>query len=183
MNNEEPNLGMKGLVGCILLAMAMMYLFVWTSESNSYSYGNTQYKTYDKITVVEASGDTELSVVSTKDVFETDGDKLIRVEFRTNSGDIITCEIPEAKAGEIDKKASYKGVVTYWYADKVYEEFYDTNREYYENIEEAVCDQSSIAREVKDVDFMYTNYIVDGLSTKEEASQFFIEKFETVENK
>lgn len=174
-NQDQSNLSWGAVAVCFVLALVAMTFFSQTSLGRmTASSGDST--TLETVTVAETEAEVELRVSRTDDVFDADGNKLIRAYFKGGDDEVV-CEIPENRASDFSEDAIYKATVHYWYVDEIYSDFIESNTTQYETAADAAANEGSIARVVASVDFMYSNYIVDGTETEEEATEKFIELF------
>ena len=152
------------LILCAFWVLSMnLQLFVSTG-------GNETSLDVTNGVICEVEVDDVFTCVKYTPVFEADGTKKYEVRFRTSDSYYFTALVDGSEVdekGNIEENAKYKGVITYAYIDKAFEERTKemSEEEKSDCIVNLLNSKSEYAKygDVIDIDFMYGDYIEDVL--------------------
>ena len=177
MKKLNPNVKYDFITLAVTVLLALLIIFGWGRASmHSTTSGNNENNKI-KIESYSVADEIDLKLIEVHKVVSKEGKEYNEVEFNSLDGldkEVIKCMIPINESDNLEVGTIYKANISYWYVKDAYEKAYKDSKEY-DSIQEAVRENKlENYRQVKDIDFIYSQYITNKV-TEDDMKELFSE--------
>lgn len=174
-NNKQNGVFYILLVFCLsIYLLGLMYANDVTSDK--IIQGSDEIEKFATVTLSSIDVETKFSIRDIQDVYDKSGRVYYEVTFESKEPYYkVVCNIPKEYQSRLDKDSLYDATLTISYLSEYVTRYVDSNEiESLDNdrILLALKQNKSMAK-LTGVEFFYTEYIVSGVFTKDEALELF----------
>lgn len=186
MKKLNPNTKYDIIVALSCIVLTVLVIFEWSTIGINSSADKIGGKEQITIESYEIPEEVDLKLIGVHKVISKDGTEYNEAEFNLMDGldkEVIKCLIPIDKSGDFEIGTIYKANVSYWYIKETYENAYKEYKKY-DSIQDAVRENKlENYRQIKNVDFLYSEYVTNTVTEKEMTELFANESSENKKGK